>query len=78
MLVENVGGPDLKQAATAVVAMHETRLDFRQWRSGLSESLRKLSASDSPETSESAPAASTGGKPRKSSAATTKKATAAH
>jgi hypothetical protein len=76
MLAENVGGPDLKQAATAVVAMHESRLDFRQWRSGLSESLRKSNGSDSPAPSKSAPADSTGGSRRKSSAATTKKATA--
>lgn len=76
MLAGNIGGPDLKQIATSVVAMHESRLDFRQWRSGLSATLRRSNVSASPATSASPRAGSTGGKPRKSSAATTKKATA--
>lgn len=78
LLADNIGGPDLKQAATAVVAMHESRLDFRQWRSGLSETLLKSSASASPENSGSAPDVSTGGSLSRSSEATTETETAAH
>ncbi len=75
-LVNNMGGPDLKQAATAVVAMHESRLDFRQWRSALSASLNRSSASVSPARSASAPDASTAGSPEPSSTASTETATA--
>lgn len=74
MLTENIGGPDLKQIATSVVAMHESRLDFRQWRNGLSETLRASKDSVSPGPSKSPRAGSTAGRRSKSSAATTKKA----
>jgi hypothetical protein len=70
-LEPRLGSPDLKQSATAVVAMHESRLDFRQWRSGLSASLRTLTDSDSPATSASVPDDSMAGSPEPSSAATT-------
>jgi hypothetical protein len=73
---DSVAAPDKKLIAQAVVSMYESRLDFRQWRSGLSDSLSRLSASDSPETSESAPDDSTGGSPSESSEATTETATA--
>ncbi|MCD4535641.1 hypothetical protein LRP67_16230 [Nocardioides sp. cx-169] len=67
----NLGGPDLKQIATHVVAMFESRLDFRQWRSALSANLSRSSASASPATSTSAPADSTAGSPEPSKSATT-------
>lgn len=75
MLAENIGGPDLKQIATSVVSMHESRLDFRNWRASLSATLRESSNSASPESSKSPRAGSTAGSRSKSSAASTKKAT---
>jgi hypothetical protein len=76
-LSPRLGSPDLKQIATAVVAMHESRLDFRQWRSGLSASLRTLNGSGSPANSPSVPAGSTGGSLAASSEGTTETATPA-
>lgn len=70
VLEPNIAGPDLKQIATAVVAMHESRLDFRQWRSALSANLSRSSDSDSPETSMSVLDGSTAGSPSESSEAT--------
>ena len=72
---DSVGGPDKKAMANAVVTMHESRLDFRQWRSGLSDNLHRLSASVSPATSASVPADSTAGSPVRVSKASTKRAT---
>jgi hypothetical protein len=77
VLEPSIAGPDLKQIATAVVAMHESSLDFRQWRSGLSANLSRFADFASPETSTSVPADSTGGNPEPSSSVMTEKATAA-
>lgn len=73
---DSVANPDKKSIAQAVVSMYESRLDFRQWRSGLSETLTRLNVSDSPETSGSAADDSTAGSPEPSSEATTETATA--
>lgn len=76
ILASNISGADLKQVAQSVVSMHESRLDFRQWRSALSVSLNRFADSASPAISPSAPDGSTGGSPSESSAATTATATA--
>lgn len=76
MLADSMAAADVKAAARTVALMHESRLDFPAWRSGLQDSLSRLNASASPETSASPRVGSSGGSRGKSSAATTKKATA--
>ena len=48
LLAGNISGADKKDVATAVVTMHESRLDFQQWRSGLSASLTRSNDEPSP------------------------------
>lgn len=72
---DNISGPDKKKLAENVIAMYESRLDFRQWRSGLSDSLRKLNASDSLGIYGSVPAVFTAGNPQSSSEASTETVT---
>lgn len=67
----NIAGPDLKQIATHVVAMFESRLDFRQWRSAYQDNLSRYSDSASLEISELAPDDSMVGSPGPSKSATT-------
>lgn len=73
ILAASIGGPDLKQIATAVVAMHESRLDFRNWRTGLSASLKMFSVSDSPAPTDVPPASSSDESPRSATSTTTPK-----
>lgn len=77
ILSANLGSPDLKQAATSVVSMHESRLDFRQWRSGLSANLKRLHASASPAISPSPLDGSTDGSPGPSNTGSTETETPA-
>lgn len=71
IFADSVSMPDKKQIASAVVAMHESRLDFRPWRNALSANLLKLNDSASRGLSESAPDDSTDGSLELSSEATT-------
>ena len=69
----SVGGPDRKQIASTVVGMHENRLDFRNWRTGLSANLRTFSALDSPEPTDAPPASSSDESPQSDTSTTTPK-----
>ena len=71
IIAGSMGGPDFKQAAQAVVGMHESVVPFRQWRSALSANLRKLCDSALPATSVSVPESSTDGNPEPSSEGST-------
>ena len=66
-----IGEAQKGEVAEVVVSMYERRLDFRQWRSGLSTSLQRWRDSVSPESSASPPSDSTDGNPAPSSEATT-------
>lgn len=72
---DNIGGPDKKKMAQTVVALYESRLDFKQLRSGLSATLSELNAFALLETSTSAPDDSTAGSPEPSKPDTTETAT---
>lgn len=67
----NIGNPDLKQIATNVIAVFESRLDFSEWRRLFQDNLSRYSDSASLETSESAPDDSMVGSPEPSKSATT-------
>lgn len=67
---------DKAEIATAVVSMYESRLDFPRLRSSLSASLKRSSALNSPQPSESPTSDSTDGNPAPSSEATTLTVTA--
>ena len=71
IIAANLGSPDFKAAAQTVVGMHETAVPFRQWRSVLSASLKKLDGSASPAPSASVPDGSTAGRPEPSNADST-------
>lgn len=63
ILAGNISGADKKMVATAVVTMHESRLDFPSWRNGLYANLERLSGSDLPGLSGSQQGGSTDGPP---------------
>lgn len=71
IIAPSIGGPDLKQIATAVVGMHENRLDFRSWRTGLSANLKMFSAYDSPAPTDAPPASSSDESPPSDTSTTT-------
>lgn len=76
ILSPQIGLPDKKEAAIAVVSMYEVGQDFPQWRSALSANLKRSSASASRSASASPTSDSTAGSPAPSSEATTETATA--
>lgn len=76
-LQPRLSSPDLKLLATTVVSMHESRLDFREWRSFLSVGLSRSRGSVWPATSTSAPDDSTAGSPEPSNEGSTGTATPA-
>lgn len=71
-----VGTAEKADMATRVIELYESRLDFQRLRTGLSRNLKRWSASDSRETSESATSDSTAGSPSESTEATTEQESA--
>jgi hypothetical protein len=63
----NLAMPFKKQAASMVVSMFESRLDFRQWRTGLSADLNRWNDLERSEKPASVPDAGTDGNPAASS-----------
>lgn len=70
-----LGSGDKAEMARTVVAMYESRLDFQQWRSSLSASLKTLSDFSSPMDSASPTGDFTDASPEPSNAATTETGT---